>query len=147
MKKLTFNGQHNVGKLYEALIAAHPDLAPVLDQSLLDGATGKLGAYRAAFFVGANESAVFLTVPDSVPDEVVAAAVASYDSTPDPVVVPPSKIDTGNDVAADQGDKLADAVDTLRAYLALSSPTNAQTIAAFKLLIRMFLFLLKQQGY
>jgi hypothetical protein len=41
-------------------------------------------------------------------------------------------------------EQLANAVDNLRAYLALASPTNAQTIAAFKLLIRVVLFLCKQ---
>lgn len=63
-------------------------------------------------------------------------------------IPPPEKIDLGADVADDQGDRMAEAVTTLRAYLNAASPTAAQSAAALKLLIRVVLFLLKRHfGY
>lgn len=60
----------------------------------------------------------------------------------DPLPAPLPALDVGSDAA--QPDQLADAVTQLRAYLALAAPTNAQTIAAFKLLIRVTLFILRR---
>lgn len=41
-------------------------------------------------------------------------------------------------------EQLVQAVSDLRTYLALASPTNAQTITAFKLLVRVVLFMLRR---
>jgi hypothetical protein len=60
----------------------------------------------------------------------------------DPLPAPLPVLDVGSDAAPP--DQLADAVTQLRAYLALAAPTNAQTIAAFKLLIRVVLFVLRR---
>lgn len=60
----------------------------------------------------------------------------------DPLPVGPTPPDFGNDDS--QQDQLIDAVTTLRAYLALPTPTNNQTVGAFKLLIRVVLFLVRR---
>ena len=64
-----------------------------------------------------------------------------------PVVPLPPPLDTGND-AEDISDrtKTDQAVTALRAYLALNSPTNTQTVNAFKLLVRVVLAMLKRMA-
>lgn len=56
----------------------------------------------------------------------------------------PTPPDYGNDAPADFDRQAAAAVANLRAYLALTSPTGAQTIAALKLVIRVVLFLARR---
>jgi hypothetical protein len=70
----------------------------------------------------------------------ITAVVAVHDATPDPIIPVP---DYGNDATPDQT-QLVQAVATLRQYLAIASPTAPQTTAAFKLLIRVVLFILKR---
>lgn len=79
-----------------------------------------------------------ITVEDAVSDASVAAVVAAHDPTPDPLP------DFGND--ATTRDQLVSGVTQLRAYLALANPTAAQSATALKLVIRGFLFLLKEQS-
>lgn len=55
---------------------------------------------------------------------------------------PPGLPDYGTDDTP--RDQLADTVTQLRQYLAVASPTNAQTIAAFKLLVRVVLYILRR---
>lgn len=55
----------------------------------------------------------------------------------------PDEPDYGSDVE-DLEAKAADAVQALRAYLALSSPTGAQAVAALKLTIRVVLYLVRR---
>lgn len=55
---------------------------------------------------------------------------------------PPVQPDYGGD--ASSPDQIADGVANLRAYLAVATPTNAQTLAALKLTIRAVLFLLRR---
>lgn len=69
-----------------------------------------------------------------------AAAVVSAHVPPPPPPVP--------DYGADDTkvDKIAEGVTQLRAYLALPSPTAAQTVGALKLTIRGLLFLMRRTG-
>lgn len=60
---------------------------------------------------------------------------------------PPQKIDIGTEVPSDQEERLANAVDGLRTFLATPTPTNAATLAALKATIRIVLFLLKRLGF
>jgi hypothetical protein len=68
-------------------------------------------------------------------------------NTPDPAVPPPAPVvpDAGGDDTPRE--QLVDAVTNLRAYLALASPTNTQTINAFKLLVRVVLGVLRRIGF
>lgn len=54
---------------------------------------------------------------------------------------PPPSPDYGNDDSPRA--QLADQVSSLRQYLALATPTNAQTISAFKIIIHIVLFILR----
>jgi hypothetical protein len=63
-------------------------------------------------------------------------------SLPDPPA--PPDYGPGTDVLDPSGTNLADGVAALRAYLALPSPTQAQTVSALKLLIRAVLFLIRR---
>lgn len=58
-------------------------------------------------------------------------------------VTVPDEPDYGED-AEDLEAKAADAVQALRSYLALGSPTGAQTVAALKLTIRVVLYLVRR---
>jgi hypothetical protein len=53
----------------------------------------------------------------------------------------------GSDTPTDREylQQAANVVSDLRAYLALPSPTNAQTITAFRLVVRVVLYLIRQQ--
>lgn len=65
--------------------------------------------------------------------------------TPPP---PPEKVDIGEDVATDQGDRMADAATALTTYLRSATPTGAQSAAALKILIQVVLYILKHRlGY
>ncbi len=81
---------------------------------------------------------IWITVADGANEQTIAVVVAAHDPTPDPVP------DFGND--ATTRDQLVSGVTQLRAYLALANPTAAQSATALKLVIRGFLFLLKEQS-
>jgi hypothetical protein len=77
------------------------------------------------------------------------AWVALPGNTPDPADPPPARPfvpDFGGDADDDPTfrSKAQQAVNDLRAYLALASPTAAQSATALKLLIRVVLFLLRR---
>ena len=58
----------------------------------------------------------------------------------------PPMPDFGADVETEDAwrPKAIEAVSNLRAYLALQNPTNAQTVAAFRVLVRVVLFLVRR---
>lgn len=78
-------------------------------------------------------------------------AVADLPAEAGPVIaahvvpVPPTPPDFGTDAPADYSFQLANAVDNLRQYLQASSPTQAATVAALKLTIRVLLYVLRRQ--
>jgi hypothetical protein len=68
-------------------------------------------------------------------------------NTPDPADPPPPRpapLDYGADDPP--RDQLQDAITTLRAYLAVSAPTAAQSAAALKIVIRVVLYALRRLG-
>lgn len=67
------------------------------------------------------------------------AVIDAHDGTP------PLTPDFGTDLPEDYADQLAPVVNQLRAYLALAAPTQAQSTAALKLMVRGTLFLLRRQ--
>jgi hypothetical protein len=65
--------------------------------------------------------------------------------TPPPAPPPPPPTpDYGADVPDDYQTQLANAVNQLRQYLGVASPSQAQSTAALKLLIRVVLFIAKR---
>lgn len=68
-----------------------------------------------------------------------AAAVVAAHTAPSP----PAEPNFGADLPADMPAQIADGVTQLRAYLALSTPTAAQSTAALKLVIRALFLLLR----
>jgi hypothetical protein len=73
------------------------------------------------------------------------AVCDAHDPTLEAVDIPPPPPNYGNEETPRA--QLAEAVTTLRTYLALDTPTAAQSAGALKLLIRIVLFVLKRQGY
>jgi hypothetical protein len=128
VRTLTFDRPNLLSKLHDELLAAVPAVRPV---------TGPDGTLVAVMRVEGDGNLIRLTVPDAADETAITAVVAAHDPTPDPVP------DFGND--ATTRDQLVSGVTQLRAYLALSNPTAAQSAAALKLVIRGFLFLLKEQ--
>lgn len=126
MKRLSYQKTVNPRRLYTELVQI-PGLAPV----------NQVASFT--LLAGVNETV--LHVPDNINEVQVAGVIQAHDGTPDPGITEP---DFGNDPVTHTGTQLADAVTNLRAYLGLASPTNAQTIAAFKLLIRVVLFLVRR---
>lgn len=75
------------------------------------------------------------------------AAWRAQGNTPDPADPPPAvppRADYGPDTPTD--DQVAQAVADLRAFLANTSPSNAQVLAHVKLLTRAVLFIAKRAG-
>lgn len=141
MKRLIFERPHNLRRIAEAL-RAQPGLAPEPDPELIDPLTGQPGALVSRVLVSGDGTTLVVQVPDEYDEALLDPLLDAHDPTPDPVA---RKVDLGADVAADQGDRMADAATTLRAYLNLASPTGAQTVAALKLLIRVVLYILKHR--
>jgi hypothetical protein len=124
---------HNLSVLLDELLAAIPAMRPV------DGADG---VKHAAATVSGDGTNLWIQAPDSVSPATIDAVVMAH-TNPAPVV--PAPVDYGTD-PADMTDRPAiiAAVQTLRGYLGLASPTGAQTVGALKLLIRLTLALLKR---
>lgn len=134
MKTLTFQHASNLSRLHDALLAAIPALRPI---PMVNPPFP--GALTAAMQVESTATTIILTVPDNADEAAIAAVVAAHDPTPD--VPPPLPQYGGDDVPLDQ---IAAGVTQLRAYLALPSPSAAQSAAALKLVIRALLFVLRR---
>lgn len=134
MKRLKYTVPHNPISLEDELIAAIPSLAPVVvSGEKLPGVNGPLK--QAVMVVYSSGNDVFITVPDETDESAVAAVVQAHTNPP-----PPPPVDYGNDVEDTTNRvQFQAAIDNLRAYRALSSPTAAQTVAALKLLIGLVL--------
>lgn len=88
-----------------------------------------------------NATDVWITVPDVIPETLVAAAVMAHDAA----AIDARAADSAQSDASESR-SLADADATLAAYLALAAPTNAQTAATVKLLVRIARRLLRKAG-
>lgn len=130
MKRLQFDRPINLGRLHDQLIAQVPALAPQ------PGAGGML---QAVMTVEGGTDRAILTVPDEADEAAIQAVVDAHDPTPD---VPPARPDYGTD-AADVDRQAATAVQNLRDYIALPSPTQAQTVAVVKLLCRIAVYFIR----
>lgn len=116
----------------------------------LNGKVVKLGQLAAELTaagvlhrgLGTGGDELHTYTPDGVPVDLPPAARAVLDAHVPPGT--PASPTFGGDEIQNTTSQLADAVVTLRDYLALPSPTNAQTIGAFKLLVRVVLFVLKR---
>lgn len=95
-----------------------------------------------------DDSSATIYADDSLPQSVIdqiKAAVAAHDGTPDPV---PPTVDFGQDLPDNFPFLLAQAVQDLRAYLALTAAQSAQAInfvPALKTSIRVVLYLVRRQ--
>lgn len=118
MKQLHRTGAYRPAKLMDELLVAIPALRPVNGD--------------AQTFMSYGVGEIWLTVPDEASEAEIDAVLATHDPTPPPPVPAPDYGD-GSDVA-DLQSQAAQAVSNLRAYRALSSPTNAQTLTVVKLL-------------
>jgi hypothetical protein len=136
MTDVTFHRPVNAARLISEL-AAIPGVVitnpnPMLGRQMLVTVGEKL-----------DTGDVILHVDDSLDQAVldqITAVVNAHDGTPDPI--PPTP-DFGTDVPPDFQFQLANAVQNLRQYLALATPTAAQNAAALKTLIRVVLYLVR----
>lgn len=73
--------------------------------------------------------------------------ITGFSFTGDPratLPAPPNQPNFGNDTTDPSGSGIADAVQSLRQYLAIATPTTAQNTSALKLLIRLVLYLIRR---
>ena len=135
-KRLVFDDTpHNLARLHDEIIAALPELAPIERPD---------GERQARFSLSGRDEHIEIEVPDDLSEAaeaIIAAVIAAHDPTPTPIPTPP---DFGQDIPSDFAEKLAETVANLRAYLALPTPTNAQTIAVIKLLCRIALWQIRR---
>lgn len=109
-----------------------------LDLSLLSQQLTTAGITHRGLGITAGQLHTYAAT--GIYEELPEAAVAVYSSHV-PASPPPTPDYGSDDTPRSQ---VAAAVQNLRDYLALSSPTNAQTVAAFKLSVRVLLFVLKR---
>ena len=135
-KRLVFDDTpHNLGRLHGELIDAVPELAPIV---LPDGRK------EARFGLSGIGDRIELLVPDDLSEAaeaLIEAVIAAHDPTPTPTPPAPN---FGEDIPSDFDSKLAETVANLRAYLALPTPTNAQTLAVVKLICRIVLWQIRR---
>lgn len=132
MKKLSYTKAHNLSALLDEIQAAVPALRPVQ----------RNGVREAVMSLSGDGATIELWVPDDVDPAPVAAVVAAHTNPPPPDTTPP---DFGGD-AADLTNypALRTSVQNLRDYVAVASPTAAQSAGALKLLIRVVLAMLRR---
>lgn len=121
--RLHYTRPNALSQLHDELLAAIPSLRPTNGQVVLR--------------VEGSGNNIYLDVPGDSNVDAIATVVTAHVPAPPPPL--PDYADEETTRA-----QLVSAVDNLRSYLALSSPTNAQTISAFKLLIRVVLFLCRR---
>jgi hypothetical protein len=136
MTELTFKTPYNIAKLANELVSI-PGVV----------VTGEGGVRQSLISVVNNDTDGTITIyaDDSLDQSVLDAlsyAVQRHDPTPDPV---PDMPDFGNDVPDNFAFQIADGVTQARAYLNASAPTQAQTVGVVKLIIRLLLYMIKQQ--
>lgn len=89
--------------------------------------------------VASNGTTLYIMLPADFDESRLNALYAAHDPTPNPPA--PALLNTDQ---AEGLDGLAGTVDTLRQYYNLASPSNAQTVGAFKLSLRVLFFVLKR---
>jgi hypothetical protein len=94
--------------------------------------------------LGTHGDILHTYTPTGAAVDVPPAAQAVLDAHVPPPIPPVP--DYGADLPSDYIQQIANAVQMLRQYLALASPTLAQSITAVKLLIRLVFFLLRSRN-
>lgn len=129
-----FTKPNTIGKLENELTAAISKLRPGTIEHPTYGTI-----YDCKFTVLRSGDDIFLDVPDDVTSEELASVINAHVKDPDP-----TPIDFGDAEDIDNYSKKLTAVNNLKAYMALSSPNNAQTIAVIKLLCKIAIFFIKR---
>jgi hypothetical protein len=109
-----------------------------IDLALLDQELTAAGVVHQA--LGTVGGYLYTYTAQGQPTQLPASAVAVYTAHVPPP--PPPIPDYGTDDMPRT--QLAQTVADLRAYLVLTAPTNAQTVAAFRLTLRVLFFVLKR---
>jgi len=144
---------HNAAVLYQELVAAFPELAPIDVGDTLPGVPGTV--LRARFTLSSAADEVVLEVPDDTDDAALEAAVEAHANPAPPP--PPAKANYGAD-AEDIDTRAAQAVTAIRAYLATTKPAANATAAEIRehvrvmddelrILSKVVLALVKRAGY
>lgn len=133
MHRITATKPHNLNALLDEMLAAIPALRPVARPD---------GRLDAMLSLSGDGSTIEATVPDAVADADVLAVINAHTNPLPPDTSPP---DFGADAQSlNDYPALRTAVDNLRTYLALASPTAAQSASALKLTIRVLLALVRR---
>jgi hypothetical protein len=120
---VTATKPHNLPQLLDELLSAIPGLRPTNGGAIVQ--------------IEDNGDVIRVRFPDPVDPAQVNSVIAAHVPAP-----PPTPPDYGTDTTP--LNQIADAVSQLRQYLQLATPTNAQTITAFKITIRLALLLARR---
>jgi hypothetical protein len=141
MPQLRFSRAINIARLLAELHAIPGTAVAIEHPQFPDGTSRSL--ISAA--VDVDGGGVTIDCDDDMDPSALTAistVVAAHDGTPDKI--PPTP-DFGDDVPDNYAFQLAQAVTNLRTYLNTASPTNAATVGALKLTIRVILYIARRQ--